>query len=63
MHSNQNFAIDCGPIKFAEIREAVCQMKVKKQCGSDDIPAEFLQAISLPGSAVADWVIHLFESI
>ena len=28
--SNQNFAIDCGPIKFVEVREAVSQMKAKK---------------------------------
>ena len=38
-------------------------MKAKKQCGSDEIPAEFLQAICLPGSAAADWIMHLFETI
>ena len=38
-------------------------MKRNKQCGSDDTPAEFLQAISLLGSAAADWLMELFDSI
>ena len=61
--TNHQFDINCGPIQFVEVRKAVRQMKTKKQCGSDGIPAEFLKAICLPGSAAADWIMHLFESI
>ena len=61
--ADQQFDINCGPVQFVEVREAACQMKTKKQCGSDDIPSEFLQAICLPGSAAADWIMRLFETI
>ena len=38
-------------------------MKRNRQCGADSVPAEFLQAICIPGSEASEWILMLFQSI
>ena len=63
MSKLRDINVNCGPISFEELREASTFMKRNKQCGADGIPAEFLHAISLPGSRASEWILSLFQSI
>ena len=41
--------VDEDPIQFYEITEAAITMNDKKRVGVDEIPIEFIKAVSLPG--------------
>ena len=58
-----SISVNCGQVTFEELRAAAEYLKRNKQCGADDIPAEFLQAVTLPCSDACNWILTFFQSI